>query len=68
MVVSILDDELWTLIGPKLLPAKPRPLRHPGRQPRNVRALLTRILFTLQSGLRQGLLPSEMGRGSNMSW
>ena len=45
-------------------PAVPR---HPGRKPLDDRAVLTGILFILQTGLRWDLLPREMGCGSGMS-
>jgi hypothetical protein len=31
MAKPIIDDELWALIEPLLLPAKPRRFRYPGR-------------------------------------
>jgi transposase len=67
MAKSILDDELWALIEPLLPPPKPRRSRYPGRKPLDNRALLTGILFILQTGLRWDLLPREMGCGSGMS-
>jgi len=67
MAKPILDDELWALIEPLLPPPKPRRSRHPGRKPLDDRALLTGILFILQTGLRWDLLPREMGCGSGMS-
>jgi len=50
-----------------LPPPKPRRSRYPGRKPLDDRALLTGILFILQTGLRWDLLPREMGCGSGMS-
>jgi transposase len=67
MAKSILDDELWALIEALLPPPKPRRSRYPGRKPLDNRALLTGILFILQTGLRWDLLPREMGCGSGMS-
>jgi transposase len=67
MVRPILDDDLWALIEPLLPPPKPRRSRHPGRKPLENRAVLTGILFILQTGLRWDLLPQEMGCGSGMS-
>ena len=67
MAKPILDDELWALIEPLLPPPKPRRSRYPGRKPLDDRALLTGILFILQTGLRRDLLPREMGCGSGMS-
>ncbi len=37
----IIDDELWTLIEPLLLPSKPRRKKNPGRLPVSNRAALT---------------------------
>ena len=67
MAKPILDDELWALIEPLLPPPKPRRARYPGRKPLDNRAVLTGILFILQTGLRWDLLPREMGCGSGMS-
>ncbi|WP_175233161.1 transposase, partial [Paraburkholderia humisilvae] len=49
MAKPILDDELWALIEPLLPPPKPRRSRYPGRKPLDNRAVLTGILFILQS-------------------
>lgn len=67
MAKPILDDELWALIQPLLPPAKPRRARYPGRKPLEDRALLTGILFVLQTGIPWEMLPQEMGCGSGMS-
>ncbi|CAD6562532.1 hypothetical protein LMG28727_07772 [Paraburkholderia kirstenboschensis] len=67
MAKPILDDELWALIEPLLPHPKPRRTRYPGRKPLDNRAVLTGILFVLQTGLRWDLLPREMGCGSGMS-
>jgi transposase len=61
------DDELRTLIQPLLPPAKPRRPRYSGRKPLDDRAVLTDILFVLQSGIPWKMLPQEMGCGSGMS-
>lgn len=61
MAKPILDDELWALIEPLLPSPKPRRSRYPGRKPLDDRALLTGILFILQTGLRWDFLPREMG-------
>ncbi|BEU28296.1 hypothetical protein PBP221_84360 (plasmid) [Paraburkholderia sp. 22B1P] len=66
-MAKLLDDELWALIEPLLPPPKPRRSRYPGRKPLHDRAMLTGILFILQTGLRWDLLPREMGCGSGMS-
>jgi transposase len=42
-----------------LPPPKPRRSRYPGRKPLDDRAVLTGILFILQTGLRWDLLPRE---------
>jgi transposase len=67
MARPILDDNLSALIEPFLPPPKPRRSGHPGRKPLDNRAVLTGILFVLQTGLRWDLLPQEMGCGSGMS-
>ena len=67
MAKAILDDELWRLIAPLLPPAKPRRAKYPGRKPLGDRAVLTGILFVLQSGIPWEMLPQEMGCGSGMS-
>lgn len=67
MAKPILDDELWALIAPLLPSPKPRRARFPGRKPLDDRALLTGILFVLQSGIPWEMLPQEMGCGSGMS-
>lgn len=67
MAKPILDDDLWALIEPLLPPPKQRRARYPGRKPLDDRAVLTGILFVLQSGIRWAMLPQEMGCGSGMS-
>ena len=67
MAKPILDDELWALVQPLLPPPKPRRVRHPGRKPLSDRAVLTGILFVLQTGIPWEMLPQEMGCGSGMS-
>jgi len=67
MAKPILDDELWSLIQPLLPPPKPHRTRYPGRKPLDDRAVLTGILFVLQSGIPWEMLPQEMGCGSGMS-
>ncbi len=67
MAKPILDDDLWALIELLLPPPKLRCHRYPGHKPLDNRAVLTSILFVLQTGLRWGLLPHEMGCGSGMS-
>ncbi|MGF6537099.1 transposase [Paraburkholderia youngii] len=66
-MAKLLDDALWALIEPLLPPPKSRRSRYPGRKPLDDRAMLTGILFILQTGLRWDLLPREMGCGSGMS-
>lgn len=63
----IIDDELWTLIEPLLLPAKPRRFKYPDRQPVPGRTALTGMLFVLKTGIRWRDLPAEMGCGSGVS-
>ena len=67
MAKPILDDEPWALIAPLLPPPKPRRAKYPGRKPLDDRALLTGILFVLQSGIPWEMLPQEMGCGSGVS-
>ena len=67
MAKPILDDALWALIEPLLPPPKPRRFRFPGRKPVPDRAVLTGILFVLQSGIPWERLPREMGCGSGMT-
>lgn len=67
MAKALLDDDLWALIEPLLPPAKPRRSKYPGRKPLDDRAVLTGILFVLQSGIPWEMLPQEMGCGSGMS-
>ncbi|VVE01003.1 transposase [Pandoraea horticolens] len=67
MAEPILDDDLWALIEPLLPPPNPQRFRHPGRKTLDDRAVLTGILFVLQSGIPWEMLPKEMGCGSGMS-
>ena len=67
MAKALLDDDLWALIEPLLPPAKPRRNTYPGHKPLDNRAILTGILFALQSGIPWEMQPQEMGCGSGMS-
>lgn len=67
MAKALVDDDLWALIEPLLPPAKPRRSKYPGRRPLDDRAVLTGILFVLQSGIPWEMLPQETGCGSGMS-
>jgi len=67
MAKPLLDDKLWAVIAPLLPAPKPRRVKHPGRKPLEDRAVLTGILFVLQSGIPWEMLPQEMGCGSGMS-
>lgn len=67
MAKLILDDELWATIQPLLPPPKARRARCPGPKPLDDRAVLTGLLFVLQSGIPWKMLPKEMGFGSGMS-
>lgn len=60
MAKPLLDDALWQLIQPLLPPAKPRRFRYPGRKYVPDRAVLTGIIFVLQTGIPWKHLPSEM--------
>ncbi|WP_186169672.1 IS5 family transposase [Burkholderia gladioli] len=64
MQAPIVDDELWILIEPLLLPPKPRRTKHPGRFPVPNRATLNGILFVLKTGIRWNHLPTQLGFGS----
>lgn len=57
MAKALVDDDLWALIEPLLPPAKPRRSKYPGRRPLDDRAVLTGILFVLQSGIPWEMLP-----------
>src|SRR6185437_8407069 len=57
----------WALIEPLLPPPKLRRHRYPGRKLLDNRAVLTGILFVLQTGLRWDLLARQIGCGSGMS-
>ena len=61
----LVSDELWALIEP-LLP-KQRRSRKGGRPPVPNRAVLTGILFVLQTGIPGEYLPQEMGCGSGVT-
>ncbi|SOY66809.1 hypothetical protein CBM2587_B80086 [Cupriavidus taiwanensis] len=63
----IVDDDLWPLIQPLLLPPKARRARYPGRKPLDDRAVLTGILFVQQPGIPWEMLHKEMGCRSGMS-
>ena len=63
----LLDDELWSVIGPLLPPPKPRRFKYPGRKPLDRRKALTGILFVLKTGIPWEDLPQEMGCGCGMS-
>lgn len=67
MAISLVSDELWTLIEPNFPAPKPRRQRYPGRKPLDRRKVLTGILFVLRSGIPWEMLPQEMGCGSGMS-
>ena len=58
----LVSDELWAVVEP-LLP-KQRRSRKGGRPPVPNRAVLTGILFVLQTGIPWEYLPQELGCGS----
>ena len=66
MAKPLVSDELWSLIQP-LLP--PEPSKPKGGRPREIddRAVLTGILFVLQTGIPWEMLPQEMGCGSGVT-
>lgn len=62
-----ISDALWSQIEPLLPQSKPRRFLYPGRKPLHDRAVLTGILFVLQSGISWQRLPQELDCGSGMS-
>ncbi len=65
--MPILDNELWSLLQPLIPPAKPRRTRYPGRKPLEDRAVMSGILYVLETGIPWGQLPQDLGFGSGMS-
>jgi transposase len=66
MARPLVSDELWELAEP-LIPKVERRYRFPGRKRLDDRAVLTGILFVLQTGIPWEYLPKEMGCGSGMT-
>jgi transposase len=66
MAKPLVSDELWELAEP-LIPQAERRYRFPGRKRLDDRAVLTGILFVLQTGIPWEYLPKEMGCGSGMT-
>lgn len=62
----LVSDGLWERLEP-LLPARQRRFRYPGRRPLDDRAVLSGILFVLQTGIAWEHLPQELGFGSGMT-
>lgn len=62
----LVSDGLWERLEP-LLPAGQRRFRYPGRRPLDDRAVLSGILFVLQTGIAWEHLPQELGFGSGMT-
>jgi transposase len=65
MTKPLVSDELWALVAPLLPPEPPKPKGGRPRVPD--RAVLTGIIFVLQSGIPWELLPPEMGCGSGIT-
>lgn len=65
MAKALVSDELWAALSTLLPSELPKPKGGRPRLPD--RAVLTDILFVLQSGLLWEMLPVEMGYGSRMS-
>ncbi|WP_190086038.1 transposase [Streptomyces longisporoflavus] len=61
----IVDDALWELIKPLLLPW---PERSPGHRPVNDRLCLQGIFYVLVNDIAWQLLPLELGFGSGQTW
>jgi transposase len=66
MAIPTVSDELWQLLH-RLLPAKPRRYRYPGRKRLDDRACLNGILFVLKTGIAWEDLPQQLGYGSGMT-
>ena len=62
----LVSEGLWQRLEP-LLPARQRRFRYPGRRPLDDRAVLSGILFVLQTGIAWEHLPQELGFGSGMT-
>ena len=65
MAQELVSDELGGLIEPSLPP--PRPLPNGARRPKPNRAVLTGIVWVLNSGLPWQMLLQEMGWGCGMT-
>ena len=63
MAPPLLPDDVWEHVQ-RLLPAKPRRSRYPGRLPLGDRQVLTGILFVLKTGISWNELPRDLGCGS----
>jgi transposase len=66
MARPLVSDELWEL-AESVIPKVERRYRFPGRERLDDRAVLTGILFVLQTGIPWEYLPKEMGCGSGMT-
>ena len=64
MAKPILDESLWILIEPVLLPPKPRRKKYPGRKPISNRQALTGILFVLRTGIPWRVPSGQFSRRS----
>ncbi|AGZ28814.1 putative transposase [Burkholderia pseudomallei] len=67
MAKPIPNSELWPIAEPLLPMPKPHRARYPGRKPLDDRAVLTGILFVLQSGIPWEMLPQAIRCASGMS-
>lgn len=67
MAKPLLDDALWTVIGP-LFPPDKKQGSQGGRPPGENRVALGVILFVLKSGIAWGDVPPEMGCSGVTAW
>lgn len=66
MANPLVSGSLWTIVNP-LIPVVERRKRNPGRKRKPDRAVLTGIVFVLQTGIQWEYLPQEMGCGCGMT-
>ena len=65
---KVIVDGLWERLAP-LIPPRTRRFRHPGRHPRDDRAVLAGILFVIRTGIPWQRLPtSAFGVSGSTCW